>query len=165
MNRLIKAIRSQARLSQEEFADRLGVTFATINRWENAKASPNKLAQTKLYDFCRENNVPICDMLLQKIKNEAEQIQVMSDRMILFHGSKFGISGTIAPISRSRCDFGAGFYMGTEPLQPLTLVCDYEKSRFYIVSMASSAVAMSALRKNKTHCSKSPVRLTCDILS
>ena len=136
MNRLIKAIRSQARLSQEEFADRLGVTFATINRWENAKASPNKLAQTKLYDFCRENNVPICDMLLQKIKNEAEQIQVMSDRMILFHGSKSGISGTIAPISRSRCDFGAGFYMGTEPLQPLTLVCDYEKSRFYIVSIS-----------------------------
>ena len=136
MNRLIKAIRSQARLSQEEFADRLGVTFATINRWENAKASPNKLAQTKLYDFCRENNVPICDMLLQKIKNAAEQIQVMSDRMILFHGSKSGIEGSVAPISSSRCDFGAGFYMGTEPLQPLTLVCDYEKSRFYIVSIS-----------------------------
>lgn len=58
------------------------------------------------------------------------------DRLILYHGSKSGIEEKIAPISREKCDFGAGFYMGTEPTQPLTLICDFEKSRFYIVSVS-----------------------------
>ena len=33
------------------------------------------------------------------------------------------------------CDFGKGFYMGTDPRQPLTLICDFDKSKFYIVSI------------------------------
>ncbi len=88
MDALIKGIRSYAKLSQQELADQLGVTFATINRWENAKAKPNKLAQI------------------------------------------------IAPTSRARCDFGRGFYMGTDPMQPLTLICDYEKAKFYVMSVS-----------------------------
>lgn len=39
------------------------------------------------------------------------------------------------PKSRDKRDFGKGFYMGTEPSQPLTLICDYPKSKFYIVSL------------------------------
>jgi len=34
--------------------------------------------------------------------------------MRLYHGSKSGLSGVIAPVSRDVCDFGRGFYMGTE---------------------------------------------------
>lgn len=34
--------------------------------------------------------------------------------MRLYHGSKSGLTGTIAPVSRDVCDFGRGFYMGTE---------------------------------------------------
>ena len=41
----------------------------------------------------------------------------------LFHGSRSGIVGKIAPISRPECDFGRGFYLGTESSQPLTLIC------------------------------------------
>jgi len=140
MNILIKTIRNHAGLSQLELADRLGVTFATINRWENAKAVPNKMAQMKLYDFCKEMDIPVYDILIQKIQDEAKSLPVTDDRMVLFHGSKSGIAGRIAPISREKCDFGAGFYMGTEPMQPLTLICDYEKSKFYIVSVALSGL-------------------------
>ena len=136
MNAIIKEIRSYAKLSQQEFADKLGVTFATINRWENAKAKPNKLAQAKLYDFCREKNVPVYDMTLQRIEDEVEQLGVSENRIVLYHGSKFGIEGAIAPGSRARCDFGKGFYMGTDPIQPLTLICDYEKAKFYVVSVS-----------------------------
>lgn len=46
----------------------------------------------------------------------------MEDK-ILYHGSKKGIFGAIQPISRQYCDFGRGFYLGTDPLQPLTLIC------------------------------------------
>lgn len=136
MKGLIKKIRLWAGLSQQELGEKLGVTFATINRWENGKAIPNKLAQTKLYEFCRENSVPVYEMTLQRIQNEADLLELEDNRIILYHGSKSGIRGKIAPISREKCDFGAGFYMGTEPAQPLTLICDFEKSRFYIVSIA-----------------------------
>lgn len=53
----------------------------------------------------------------------------------LFHGSKSGIKGKIAPISRESCDFGKGFYMGTIKQQPLTLVCNFPKSKFYTISL------------------------------
>lgn len=49
----------------------------------------------------------------------------------LYHGSKSGIRGAIAPISRERCDFGKGFYMGTDRTQPLTLICNYPNARLY----------------------------------
>lgn len=140
MKILIRNIRNYVGLSQEEFAERLGVTFATINRWENDRAKPARLAQEMLYEFCREMNIPVCDMLIQRIREEAERISVDSGRVILYHGSKSGIEGRIAPLSRRQCDFGRGFYMGTEPMQPLTLISGYEKSRFYIVSVSTEGL-------------------------
>lgn len=49
----------------------------------------------------------------------------------LFHGSKSGLTGKICPTSRKLCDFGKGFYMGTEKSQPMTLVCNYDNSIVY----------------------------------
>ena len=49
----------------------------------------------------------------------------------LYHGSKSGLVGDIAPTSRDVCDFGRGFYMGTEKTQPLTLICNGESPKFY----------------------------------
>ena len=141
MHNLIKAIRLHAGLNQQEFAKKLEVSFATVNRWENTKTVPNKLAQTKLYVFCKENNIPVAEMTLQRIHHEAASLNVKDDRIILYHGSKSGIRGKIAPISREKCDFGAGFYMGTEPMHPLTLICDFKKSRFYIVSIKLNGLA------------------------
>ena len=37
-----------------------------------------------------------------------------SEIITLYHGSKEGIQGDIAPVSRVRCDFGRRFYMGTD---------------------------------------------------
>lgn len=51
--------------------------------------------------------------------------------MRLYHGSKSGLTGTIAPVSRDVCDFGRGFNMGTEKTQPLTLICHGESPKFY----------------------------------
>lgn len=53
----------------------------------------------------------------------------------LYHGSKSGIKGTIAPISRGKCDFGQGFYMGTDRMQPLTLICNYENAKLYTLKV------------------------------
>ena len=37
----IKSLREQLRISQEDLAKELGVSFATVNRWENNKTQPH----------------------------------------------------------------------------------------------------------------------------
>ena len=134
MNLLIKNIRTYLNFSQAEFAEKLNVTFATVNRWENGRAVPNKLAQVKIYDMCKEKEVPVYEMMLQNIEDIAKGLDIDSNRVLLYHGSKSGIEGEIAPLSRKQCDFGKGFYMGTEHAHALTLICYYEKSKLYIIS-------------------------------
>lgn len=41
---LIRELRQTMKLTQEKFATELGVTFPTINRWENGHATPSPLA-------------------------------------------------------------------------------------------------------------------------
>ena len=135
MQNIIKKIRAELDMSQTEFADKLGVTFASVNRWENGKAFPNKIAQVNIYNLCKEKNVPLFNMVLERIAEEANSIKLENDRVLLYHGSKSGIEGEIIPGSRKQCDFGKGFYMGTEAMQALTLICNFPKSRFYVVSV------------------------------
>ena len=135
MQEMLKKIRESVNYSQIEMADELGVSFATINRWENGHTIPNRLAQEKIYDFCVKHSVPLYDFIIQKVHDSAKAIKIEDGRIILYHGSKSGLEGRIEPKSRDKCDFGKGFYMGTEPGQPLTLVCDFPKSEFYIVSI------------------------------
>lgn len=44
----LKALRQQQGWSQEDLARELGVSFSTVNRWENGKAKPSKLAIVQL---------------------------------------------------------------------------------------------------------------------
>lgn len=140
MKELIKHIREYMGLSQTDLARQLDVTFATINRWENGRAFPARIAQAKLYELCKKASVPLYNMVLEQIRQNTDLISQNSDRLVLYHGSKRGIEGTIEPKSRSKCDFGKGFYMGSDPAQSLTLICGFEKSKFYIVSLDLSAV-------------------------
>jgi transcriptional regulator with XRE-family HTH domain len=134
MKDLILEIRNRLNASQEDLARMIGISYATVNRWENGHSQPNKAAQLRLYDICKERKVDLEDIIQKKIEKSAANIS-SSDRVILYHGSKSGIKGPIAPISRERCDFGKGFYMGTEPYQPLTLISDFEESKFYVISL------------------------------
>ena len=47
-SRKIRKIRQKLGLTQEQFADRLGVSFATLNRWENRHTTPSQMALTLL---------------------------------------------------------------------------------------------------------------------
>lgn len=134
MKDLILEIRNRLNASQEDLARMIGTSYATVNRWENGHSQPNKAAQLRLYDICKERRVDLEDIIRKKIGKAAANVN-SSERVILYHGSKSGIKGPIAPISRERCDFGKGFYMGTEPYQPLTLISDFEESKFYVISL------------------------------
>lgn len=49
---LVKEVRKQLDLSQEDLARELGISFATVNRWENGQVKPSKLAKAQLNKFC-----------------------------------------------------------------------------------------------------------------
>jgi DNA-binding transcriptional regulator YiaG len=53
MARLVRELRELTGLTQEKFAAKLGVTFPTINRWENDRAKPSPLALEKIESLLR----------------------------------------------------------------------------------------------------------------
>jgi putative transcriptional regulator len=52
--RFVRELRERTGLTQEKFAARLGVTFPTINRWENGRAKPSPLAMQKIEELLRK---------------------------------------------------------------------------------------------------------------
>lgn len=49
---LVKEVRRQLGISQEDLARELGLSFATINRWENGQVQPSRLARNHFQAFC-----------------------------------------------------------------------------------------------------------------
>lgn len=54
----IKNFRLSCLMNQTEFGNALGVSFTTVNRWENGKASPNIKAMKALKRYCAEHDLP-----------------------------------------------------------------------------------------------------------
>ena len=134
MKQLLQEIRGAFSLSQERFADLLGTTFATVNRWENGRTVPGRKTQDKIMRLCSDQGIQLYELVMDHIRKESF-VSLVPNRVLLYHGSKSGLTGAIAPIGRDKCDFGRGFYMGTDPVQPLTLICDFEQAKFYVLSI------------------------------
>lgn len=61
--RLIRELRERTGLTQEKFAAKLGVTFPTINRWENGRAKPSPLAMKQIEELLRNMGDNGADLL------------------------------------------------------------------------------------------------------
>lgn len=48
IGKLIRELRLQIGLTQEQFAAELGVTYSSMNRWENGRSKPSPLAMQKI---------------------------------------------------------------------------------------------------------------------
>ena len=46
-------------LSQEELAQALNISYVTINRWENGKSEPNRMAKSVFFAFCEKRGLKI----------------------------------------------------------------------------------------------------------
>ncbi|MDE0301137.1 MAG: helicase-related protein [Candidatus Poribacteria bacterium] len=53
----IKDIRETKGLTQTKFAELVGVSFATVNRWENRQSRPNKLAWKRIIELAEASEV------------------------------------------------------------------------------------------------------------
>lgn len=49
---MVKLIRSDLGITQEQLARDLSISFSTINRWENGHTVPSKLGVMRLVDYC-----------------------------------------------------------------------------------------------------------------
>ena len=65
---LIRELRERTGLTQEKFAAKLGVTFPTINRWENGRAKPSPLALQRIEELLRSMGDKGADLLKQNFK-------------------------------------------------------------------------------------------------
>lgn len=63
--RIIRELRGRTGLTQEKFAAKLGVTFPTINRWENGRARPSPLAMQKIEELLGSMGERGSDLLIE----------------------------------------------------------------------------------------------------
>ena len=48
ISKMVRELRAALGLTQEQFAAKLGVTFSTVNRWENSVSKPSPLAMLRI---------------------------------------------------------------------------------------------------------------------
>ena len=53
----VRFVRDKLNLSQEDLARELNVSFSTINRWENEKTKPIKMARAVFDTFCKSHRI------------------------------------------------------------------------------------------------------------
>ncbi len=73
IGRFIANCRKSKNMTQQELADKLGVTDRAISNWENGRRLPD---YTLLKDLCYELGITINDLLSgERIKNEQEEVK------------------------------------------------------------------------------------------
>jgi transcriptional regulator with XRE-family HTH domain len=56
ISKIIRERRIALGLTQEQFAVKIGVTYSTVNRWENKKAKPSPLALLRIEGLQKKSN-------------------------------------------------------------------------------------------------------------
>ncbi len=57
--KMIVSLRNKLILSQEEFAKLLGVSFASVNRWERGHHEPTIKVKRKIIELCKKHKVEL----------------------------------------------------------------------------------------------------------
>ncbi|MDY3899482.1 MAG: helix-turn-helix transcriptional regulator [Bacilli bacterium] len=55
----MRKLRAKLNISQQELADLLGVSFPSVNRWENGHYEPTIIAKVKLEELFKENSIDV----------------------------------------------------------------------------------------------------------
>lgn len=74
MGETVRRLRTKLGLTQEELAHALGITVGTVNRWENGRFRPSKLARSTIQEFARKHGV-VLDENGSVADDEASPIQ------------------------------------------------------------------------------------------
>ena len=53
--KMIRELRAKLGLTQEQFAAKVGVTWSTVNRWENGRGHPSPLAMRRIDELMEKS--------------------------------------------------------------------------------------------------------------
>ncbi|MEH1944159.1 MAG: helix-turn-helix transcriptional regulator [Nostoc sp.] len=70
VGKLILKLRTITGLTQEEFAASLGVTYSTVNRWENGHAKPSRLAMHRVEEMLEKIGEQGQELLAKYLSNK-----------------------------------------------------------------------------------------------
>ena len=59
LSQKVRYIRAERLLSQQEFANAVGVSYSTVSRWERENRKPQARAIGKLIIWCKKNGICI----------------------------------------------------------------------------------------------------------
>ena len=76
----LQAIRARLDLTQEQLADRLGVSFATVNRWEGGVTTPQRAARTAIAALAAEAGVDVAEAGIDEAESAARVTRRRSRR-------------------------------------------------------------------------------------
>lgn len=130
MSRELTIIRELLDLTQDKLAEKLNVSFKTIDRWESKKNDVEINDIEKIYNFSYSNGISLNSIFEQLL---IEQYNSMSTK-VLFHGCK--LNEIQFPIdllhSKKTNDFGKGFYLGENFKQAASYISNSNYSNVYI---------------------------------
>lgn len=55
----VKTVRILLQLTQTELAEQIGISYATVSRWERENRTPHLAMVGKFYSFCMRNGIEI----------------------------------------------------------------------------------------------------------
>ena len=109
-----------------------------INMLEFSKGT--RVSRTTLDEIMKKNNArgDVCEKIYSfayhqnyRINSVKEELLKEKYPLVLFHGSKDGLTEISENGSRNNCDFGNGFYLGETYNQALSFVCEKNNSSVY----------------------------------
>ena len=55
----VRHVRMILQLTQTQLADQMGISYATVSRWERENRTPQMATLGKFYSFCMRNSIEI----------------------------------------------------------------------------------------------------------
>ncbi len=111
-------------LTEDEFANRAGISLRTLQ--DAYKGIYTLSTIEKIYDAIYE-----LGLRLNLAKTELYKEELGKDEILLFHGSKLGITTISKNGSRDNCDFGNGFYCSELYSSAICFIESYDNSSIY----------------------------------
>ncbi|MBR6071501.1 MAG: DUF3990 domain-containing protein [Acholeplasmatales bacterium] len=141
----IEYVKTILGLSDTEFANMVGISRMSLNRWKNDEVVPSYESLEKMYNIFYEKGI-----YLNRIKEEMYKSDILNNHIILFHGSKNELIGNPSiEYSDSYKDFGKGFYLGETFNQSASFVNGYEKSSVYVFDFDMKDVRIKEFNVSK----------------
>lgn len=68
-------VRKKGFCTQTEFAEQVGVSFSTVNRWETGKMNPNASAMKRIKAYCEALNIEFGGVEKAWIDRDSEETE------------------------------------------------------------------------------------------